>query len=165
MTNPSESTTESNVAYPPTSKPFRWTLWLTLSSPILFIGGCSIFFFQASSKYLPSAKTASSHLHEQLARGEDAQVYANADPALRTALPNDTAFKFLARVRRKLGKCEYTGPNSWLANSNSDGTFVTLTYHDRCSNGEADETLVWRIVDGNASLVSMNVNSPLLLTD
>jgi hypothetical protein len=136
-----------------------------LALPVFFVGGCSIFFFRASSKYVPIAAAASSHLHEQMARGEDAQIYDNADPAFRAALSRDTSLKFFDRVRRKLGKCEYAKPTSWRANSATNGTFVTLAYRAQCSNGDANETLTWRIVDGTALLVGLAVHSPLLLTD
>jgi hypothetical protein len=140
---------------------FRWKLWLSLASPIMIVAGFILFFLHLQSEYLPLATAAAKHLHEQIEAGEDAQIYSNAAPAFRAALSRDSTFQFLTRVRRKLGKCQYSGPITWQANS----TFVVVTYHEKCSNGDADETLKWSIVSSSALLVSMNVSSPALLSD
>ncbi len=146
-------------------KPFRWRLWLALGSPLLFIGGFVIFFFHLKSEYLPRVTAASDRLHEEREHGEDGQIYFNADEAFRAALPQDTALRYLGRVRRKLGPCQYSGPTTWRVDSNTNRTLVMVGYHDQCLNGEADETLTWRVADQSALLVGMNVNSPVLLTD
>ena len=146
------------------SKPFRWKLWLTLASPVIFIGGFVIFFFHAKSTYLPMVISASSHLHEQLRLGQEQQIYANADSAFQTAQPSDSTLKFLAGVRRKLGTCRYSGPTNWTVNSNASGTFVTVTYDEQCSNGAANETLTWRITNGATLLTGMHVNSSVFIT-
>ncbi len=143
----------------------RWKLWLFIASPFVFMGGCSLILFHAKSAYLPTAIAASARLHEQLGRGDGAQIYADADPAFRAALTPNTAASFLARVRRKLGTCQYSGPTGWNVNTDSSGTFVTVIYRDQCTNGDGDETLRWKIYDGEAHLIAINVNSPLLLTD
>ena len=108
---------------------------------------------------------AATILHERMERGEDVLIYAEADPGFQSALPRDTALRFLSRVHRKLGKCQYVGPTTWRVNSMPTGTFVVVSYHDNCSNGAADENLTWRITSGEPSLLGFNVNSPLLLTD
>ncbi len=162
---PGLSITTADTISVPAYKRIRWRLWLFIASPFLFMGACSIIVFHAKSAYLPTAITASSHLHEQLAHGEEAQIYANADPSFQTALPVATALKFFARIRRKLGLCQYSGPTTWSANTDQSGTFVTVVYHDQCSNGSGDETLRWKLDNGTARLVYFNVNSPEMLTD
>jgi hypothetical protein len=129
------------------------------------MGACSIIVFHAKSAYLPAAVAASTRLHEQLARGETAQIYADADLAFQVASPANTTLGFLARVRRKLGVCQYSGPTGWKVNSDTSGTFVTVAYREQCTNGVGDETLRWKIYDGAAHLMAINVDSPLLLTD
>jgi hypothetical protein len=163
--DPGLSITSADTISVPAYKRFRWRLWLFVASPFLFMGACSIIVFHAKSAYLPAAIAASSHLHEQLAHGEDAQIYTNADPSFQNALPAATALRFFARIRRKLGPCQYSGPRTWSANTNSSGTLITVVYHERCSNGSGDETLRWKMGDGAVRLVYMNVNSPELLTD
>ena len=162
---PELSITGADMTAVPVHKRIRWRLWLFIASPFLFMGACSIVLFHAKSAFLPTAVAASSRLHEQLARGQAGQIYQDADPAFQTALPANTTLAFLARLRRKLGVCEYSGPTGWNVNSNSSGTFVTVVYHEQCTNGAGDETLQWSIYDGAAHLMSINVNSPLLLTD
>jgi hypothetical protein len=124
-----------------------------------------VFIVRVKSRYVPSATAASAHLHEQIEYGGSEQIFSAADAAFKTALPYDVAIKFLARVHRKLGNCQYSGPTTWRVSASQNGTIVVLTYHERCSSGEADETLTWRVVDGLVSLVGLNVNSPILLTD
>jgi hypothetical protein len=116
-------------------------------------GRVLLFFIHARPSYLPAAVAASSHLHEQLARGEEAQIYANADPSFQMALSPTTTVKFFARIRRKLGPCQYSGPTTWSANADQAGTFVTVVYHDQCANGSGDETLRWKLDNGAARLV------------
>jgi hypothetical protein len=163
--DPELSITSADQDSVPAYKRIRWRLWLFIASPFLFMGACSIILFHAKSAYLPAAIAASTRLHEQLAHGWEGQIYVDADPAFRAALPANTTLAFLARLRRKLGVCEYSGPTGWNVNSNSSGTFVTVVYHEQCANGAGDETLQWSIYDGAAHLMSINVNSPLLLTD
>jgi hypothetical protein len=163
--DPELSITNADTISVPAYKRIRWRLWLFIASPFLLMGGCSLFFFHARSTYLPAAVEASSQLHEELARGEEAQIYENADLSFQNALPAPTALKFFARIRRKLGVCQYSGPTGWNANADSSGTFVTMTYHEQCSNGSGDETLRWKLDNGSARLVYFNVNSPEMLTD
>lgn len=150
---------------PQARRSFRWRLWLALASPFLFVALLVVFLVRVKSKYVPSATTASARLHEQLDHSGYEQIYSAADDAFKTTLSKDMAIKFLARVHRKLGSCQYSGPTTWQVNGSQNGTIVVLTYHERCSSGEADETLTWRVVDGSVFLVGLNVNSPILLTD
>ena len=163
--DPELSITTADTVSVPAYKRIRWRLWLFVASPFLLMGGCSLFFFHARSAYLPAAVAASSHLHEQLARGEDGEIYENADASFQTALPRPTAVKFFARIRRKLGSCQYSGPITWAANTDQSGTFVTIVYHEQCSSGTEMRRLRWKLEDGAAHLVFMNVNSPEMLTD
>lgn len=150
---------------PAPPKRSRWRLWLFVVSPFLFLGGCVVLLFHAKSSYLPAVTTASSHLHEQLARGEDADIYAATDPLFQRAMPEPVAMRFFAGVRRKLGTCQFSGPTSWSVNAMPSGTFVTVVYHETCPNGPGDETSRWKIYGGGAHLVAININSPLLLTN
>ena len=146
-------------------RPFRWKLWLTLSSPLLLAGAVIAFLWHVRSEYIPKVNAAAGILHERMEKGEDLLIYSEADPGFQSALPKDTALRFLSRVHRKLGNCQYAGPTTWQVNSTPAGTFVLVRYHENCSNGAADENLTWRIVNGSASLYGFNVNSALLLTD
>ena len=137
---------------------------LTLSSPLLLIGGLWIYSSHARSTYLPVVISASSRLHDQFARGDITGIYTEADTAFRSAATSAIMTKFLARARRKLGTCRYSESN-WNAVSTSEGTFVTIKYDLRCANDSGEETLTWRIVKGSALLVSMDMNSPSLLID
>jgi hypothetical protein len=163
--NPELSITSADRTSVPWHRRFRWRLWLFVASPFLFMGACSVIVFHAKSAYLPAAVAASTHLHEQLRRGEAAQIYADADPAFQASLPLNATLGFLGRVRRKLGVCQYSEPTGWNVNTDSSGTFVTPAYHEQCSNGDGDETLRWKIYDRAAHLMAISVNSPLLLTD
>jgi hypothetical protein len=163
--DPGLSITSADTSPVPWHKRMRWRLWLFIASPFLFMGACSIVLFHAKSTYLPTAVAASSRLHERLERGDAGQIYMDADPAFQTAMPANTALGFLARVHRKLGACQYSGPRGWNVNTDSSGTYVTVVYHEQCTNGAGDETLRWSIYGGTAHLLAIDVNSPLLLTD
>jgi hypothetical protein len=138
---------------------------LTLASPLVLLGGWLIFFHHAQSALLPVAMSASDRFHEEFASGETSRIWTDADEAFRSGQSAETVTKFIARVRRKLGPCHSSEPTGWNWISNANGTFVTVKYTDRCANGSADERLVWRVVDREALLVSIDFASPLLLTD
>jgi hypothetical protein len=163
--DPELSITNADTIPVPAYKRIRWRLWLFIASPFLFMGACSIIVFHAKSAYLPAAVAASTRLHEQLERGQGGQVYADADPAFQAAATANTMLGFFARLHRKLGACQYSGPTGWKVNTDSSGTFVTLDYHDQCTNGVGEEILQWKIYDKAAHLMAFNVTSPLLLTD
>jgi hypothetical protein len=163
--DPELSITSADEISIPAYKRIRWRLWLFVASPFIVMGGCSLILFHAKSTYMPAAVAASSRLHEELARGQMAQIYADADPAFQAAATANTTLGFLARVRRKLGVCQYSGPTGWNVNTDTSGIFVTVIYRAKCTNGDGDETLRWKFYDGAAHLMAINVNSPLLLTD
>ncbi len=90
------------------------------------------------------------------------QIYSAADPEFWASSPKDTTLQFMARVHEKLGPCQYSGPTNWLVTSITKGTFVTIKYHAKCHNAEADETLVWSLGGGSLYLYKMDVQSPVL---
>jgi hypothetical protein len=149
----------------PRKKSYRWKLGLTLTSPILLIGACSVYLLHIRSVYFPRVAAASVHLHELIERGDSAEIYSTADAAFQRSFPGDSAAKFLARIRRKLGNCQYSEPTSWSVNSTPAGTFVVVSYQEQCTYGDGKETLTWRVRPNSVSLVGMVVDSPALLTD
>ena len=149
---------------PDRSKP--WRLWLFLASPIILLmiglGYCEY----GRRTYLPAAVSATDLFHLRLARGEDALIYQEADPAFKARLTEDTEHAFFSRVRRKLGACSYTGPAAWSVTTNHWGTQVRLIYQGRCTNGLVREVLIWRVLDGQkAALMGFSADSSALLTD
>lgn len=143
-----------------------WKLWLLITSAVITAAVLVevIFFVRSMSNVLPAVTASSIHFNEQLERGEDEAIYANSDESFRMAWPKDQAFKFFDRLRTKRGRCEYVGPTQWQVNTNGAGTFVTVTYHQRCSNGEADEKLIWSITGKSVQLDSMDMGG-LAVTD
>jgi hypothetical protein len=163
---PDASTVPQNYdESPQPRRSFRWRLWLALASPFVFLAILAVFVVRVKSQYVPVATAASVRLHEQLEHSGYEQIYSDADALFKMKLTKDVAIKFLARVHRKLGNCQYSGPTTWQVNASQNGAIVVLTFRDRCLSGEADETSTWRVFDGRASLVGLNVNSPVLLTD
>ena len=79
------SITSADMTDVPGHKRIRWMAIYCLASSSSW-AHARLFSSYAKSAFLPTAVTASSHLHEQLARGQAGQIYQDADPAFQTAL-------------------------------------------------------------------------------
>ena len=99
----------------------------------------------------------------QMEQQEFAQVYAGGSEELRKSASEADMARILGGLRTRLGKVQNAERNGWHVNWHTSGTFVTLGFKTRFENGAGAEQFVFRVVDGKASLVSYNINSPALL--
>jgi hypothetical protein len=103
--------------------------------------------------------------HDRLASGEGDAIYQEAGPEYQRSLDSGTNGRFLARIRRKMGvpgRAIRTGYNVMYT---SAGATVNTQYRVSYTNGEAQETFVWRLKDGKAVLLGFTISNPLMLTD
>ncbi|GAA0320648.1 hypothetical protein GCM10009087_33710 [Sphingomonas oligophenolica] len=114
---------------------------------------------------VPIANKAVARFHMMLDAGQNAQIYGDSAPEMKTAASEAKLTTLLAAVHRKLGtvtKAEQTG---WNDQINTGGHFVTLNYTTTYARGEAAETFVYKITDGKAQLAGYNVNSDALIVN
>ena len=110
-----------------------------------------------------SAQAAVGQFHQALNAGGFDAIYDQSAPAMKAATPRDKFVKFLAAVHRKLGVAGATADQGFNVNYSTSGQFVTLTYATTYANGPAQESFVFRLDHGAASLVGYHINSDALI--
>lgn len=131
--------------------------------PLLFVLICIAGFMYVKTEYLKKAVAAAEVMHREISQGRISQIYIDADERFRMSISFDAAVEQITVIRTRLGKCQYSGPNSWGVSVNGDGVYVLTRYTGHCENGEYIETLRWHIVDSIARLASLRVSSRALL--
>ena len=121
------------------------------------LGACS------AGDDVPIASKAVAQFHTMLDAGQNAQIYGNAAPEMKSAATEAKLTALLAAVHRKLGTVSKAEQRGWNDQVNTGGHFVTLNYATTYARGEAAETFVYKITDGKAQLASYNVNSDALI--
>ena len=102
--------------------------------------------------------------HSLLDAGEFRAIYAASADDLKKVASEKDFVALLDAVHRKLGQVKTTTRQTWLVNSRTSGTFVTLTYKTVFAKGDATEQFVYRIENDQAVLAGYSVNSLALIT-
>jgi hypothetical protein len=123
------------------------------------VGACS------SGEHIGTAEQAVADFRRQMAAQQFSHVYAKSSEEFRKSASEADITKFFAAVQKKLGNVKSAEKNGWHLNYQPSGTFVTLGFRTEFEKGAGTEQFVFRVVNGHASLVGYNVNSPLLITN
>jgi len=91
------------------------------------------------------------------------QIWASTSPEFRKSTSQAEFTKLLQKIHEKLGSTVDVNSGSYNVNYGPAGTIVTLGYQTKFQKGDAAETFVWRIGDGQAQLVGYNINSKELI--
>ncbi len=111
------------------------------------------------------AKGAADRFHAQLADGDDDAIYQEADRAYKRSVTKEASHQLMVRVRRRMGQIQRAEYQSFLMSEATDGTFITLRYNTKFSNGDLEEEFTFRIDQGRATLVRYEASSPNLLAE
>jgi hypothetical protein len=114
---------------------------------------------------VPIATKAVVQFHTMLDAGQNAQIYGNAAPDMKSAATEAKLTALLAAVHRKLGTVTKAEQKGWNDQINTSGHFITLNYATTYTRGEAAEVFVYKIADGKAQLAGYNVNSDALIVN
>jgi hypothetical protein len=133
-----------------------WRHFLFVSA--ILLGGCG------SSENLRIAKEATTHVHAQMDSEQFAQIYSEADDALRAATKRQDFLDFISAVHRKLGRVQNASQTSFFINFSTSGTRVRLNYLTKFDGGDAQEEFIWKIKDDQAALVGYHISSNALIT-
>jgi hypothetical protein len=140
----------------------RWNkMWVRFGSVAAVISLCSC---SLSGNY-SDAVNATKIFHGHMDGGDYTAVYDAATKGFQASGTRDNLIGFLTRVNRKLGKCGEATAAFGGYQATTSGTFVTMTSSRVCTNGTLNEQFVWLMIEGKATLLKYNANSPLLLTD
>lgn len=101
--------------------------------------------------------------HKLYNAGKYAEIFASADPDFGKAITLPDFQKFLDVVQRKLGKVKSSSEDGWRVNSLNGRTYVSLSEKTEFEKGEAVESFVFVMHDGQAFLYNYNVNSRALI--
>jgi len=112
---------------------------------------------------IPVAEKAVARFHMMLDAGQNAQIYQESAPEMKTAGSEAKLTALLAAVHRKLGTVKKADQKGWNDQINTGGHFVTLNYATSYAQGDAAETFVYKIAGEKAELVGYNINSNALI--
>ena len=110
------------------------------------------------------ADKAVAKFHDLYNDSEFEAIYSASHPDFQAVQPKDTALKFFASVREKLGEVESSSRTGWNASSVNLKTNITLTFATEFENGSAMESFSYQIKDDTATLCGWNLNSDDLVT-
>ena len=124
---------------------------------LLGLAGCSV------GADIPAAQKAVVRFHTMLDAGQSAQIARDSAAEMKGATTEPKLTALLDAVHRKLGTVKKAQQNGWNDQVNTGGHFITLNYATSYTRGEAIETFVFKIADGQAKLAGYNVNSDAML--
>ena len=111
---------------------------------------------------ISAADAAVGTFHDRLNDEQFGVIYAQSDPAFKSAAPETETLKFLSSVRAKLGRYKSGKRNSWRVNYGTNAGTIIL-FDSEFEKGKAQETFTFR--NGpKALLVGYNVNSAIFVT-
>lgn len=126
----------------------------------LVLSGCFGMLKEAQDNSLNLATA----LHKQMATGDLAGIYNNADENYRRSLTRERSDALFSAIARKLGAPLDCKPGGINVNVNTLGT----TLHSHCEthfskNATGDESFIWLKSGGQYRLVSYHISSPELI--
>lgn len=124
---------------------------------VLLLGGCG------SGDNLRIAREGVIHVHAQMDSEQFADIYSQADDALRATTKQQDFLDFMGAVHRKLGKVQDASQRGFFVNFTTSGTQVRVNYVTKFEQGEAQEEFVWKIRGGQAKLLGYHINSKTLV--
>jgi hypothetical protein len=109
---------------------------------------------------------AENQLFAQLAAKQYETIYDTAAPEFRAGTSKDVFLGFMQRIDRKLGACQTpVKAADWHVNSTTSGYYSTQGYTAACANGQLSLKVTIVLRNGDARVLGINADSPLLMTD
>ncbi|WEK00426.1 MAG: DUF4019 domain-containing protein [Candidatus Sphingomonas phytovorans] len=130
---------------------------ITVAALLLGLAGCS------AGEDIPVAEKAVGRFHAMLDNGQNAQIYQASAAEMKAAATEPKLTALLEAVHRKLGTVKKAERKGWNDQVNTGGHFITLNYATSYMRGEAIETFVYKIADGQARLAGYNINSAAMM--
>jgi hypothetical protein len=137
---------------------FRTTLRFCALLAALVLAGCDP---MGATK---DATRAAQRHHELYDTERFGIMYSESDAGMKTSVTEAQFLETARMMRARMGTLTSTrqiGMN--MSVTTGSGTQVQLVYQSQFTNGEATETLVFRVREGRARLLNWNLNSPAFL--
>jgi len=112
-----------------------------------------------------SSDLAVEQFHRKLNSERFEEIYTQADHAFQESGKQEEILKFFGAIHKKLGNAGRADRGTIKINTNTNGTFIAVTYTTVYERGTATETFTWRKdVADNLKLVGYNIQSNALIT-
>ena len=95
--------------------------------------------------------------HQRLASGDDDTIYREAGPEYQRSIDLETNRRFLAQIRRTRGMPGRASKTAYNVTSNGGIETVFEQYKVSYEKGDAEETFIWRMTDGKATLLGFTI--------
>ena len=130
---------------------------LLIVAALLAMAGCSF------GRDKQMAEQGVAQFRRMVEAGDYDRVYETASPQLKQVTSQTELTRVLGVIRDRLGPVRQADQTGFHVSHGTGGIVVNLTYATQFASDRGTENFVFRISDGEARLVSYNVNSPALL--
>ncbi|MGC4070734.1 MAG: DUF4019 domain-containing protein [Polyangiaceae bacterium] len=113
-------------------------------------------------KALESATAEVTHFHVQYDRERYEDIYAQADPGMRSRITSSEWVSRLGANREKLGPVKASEMTEWHHSTLGSDTLLVTTYRTSFAKGAGTEIFTFRTVSARAALLAYSIDSPLI---
>jgi len=124
---------------------------------LIGLSGCSI------SQDKAAAEAGVARFRQQLDTGRYQEIYRTSGPEFRGTGSEEAGARFLQTVHDRLGTVRNARQTGWRLNFNSGGSVAVLNYETEFARGRGTEEFVFRLAEGQPTLIGYHINSPELV--
>jgi hypothetical protein len=160
MSEPNPLPPRNYPAPPPAIKPIPRWIWIAAAVLILAAGVAAISVYKTIHTRWRANYLYIDALHAKMTQGDDAGIFAQADPEWQQEIGHEKSNHIFDYVRDQLGAPRSTScTNQDISTNATDGTILTLTFTTVFDKGTATETLKLHKSNGVYRMISYNINS------
>jgi hypothetical protein len=153
-------------APPPVLKPISPWVWIGAAVVVLALIGAAFPLYRLFHTQWHKADPIIAALHAQMAKGDDAGIFAQSDPAYQAQVGVTKSNELFDHVRQQLGAPHSSTCISQNISSDSKfGETLTLVFQTDFDKGTGTETLRMHKVGGAYKLLGYYVRSPQIPQD
>ncbi len=120
---------------------------------LIGLSGCSI------SQDKATAEAGVARFRQQLDAGRYQEIYRTSGPEFRGTGTEEAGARFLQTVHDRLGAVSNARQTGWRVNFNSGGSVAVLNYQTEFARGRGTEEFVFRLAEGQSTLIGYHINS------
>jgi hypothetical protein len=147
-------------APPAAIKPIPRWIWIITAVLILAVGGATVPIYKSFHSHWREAYPYIDSLHAKMTQGDDAGIYAQADPAWQQEIGQEKSNHIFDYVRNQLGAPRSTAcTNQNISTNATSGTTLVLTFTTVFDKGTGIETLTLHQSNGVYRMIGYNIHS------
>ncbi len=129
-----------------------------IAAVLVGLSGCSL------SQDKATAEAGVARFRQMLDAGRYQEIYRTSGPEFRQTGSEEAGAGFLRSVHDRLGIVRNARQTGWRLNFNSGGSVAVLNYETEFERGRGTEEFVFRLADGQSTLIGYHINSNELRT-